>query len=326
MKEEALMRSRLTDSPRRALPTGLMTLMVIALLMFTAGCGSGSDVGDGGTVSTSTTEVLEAITTTTEAPEETTTTTLASDTPATTLPSADTVALKVYFSKDEMVCAASRVVPETQQVGAAAMRALLDGPTEVEKTGGMVGNIPKGTTFLGLTIADGIATVDLSKEYSSGGGSLSMFMRLAEVVFTLTQFPTVQGVDFKLDGEPIDVLGGEGIIIDHPMTRADFEDLSPAILVESPTLGNTVGSPLRVTGTANVFEAAFKIEIVNWDGLIIAEKVAHATSGTGTRGEFDETVSFTVDKRGLGALIVSSESGKDGSPINVIEIPLQLAQ
>jgi len=319
------MRSRLIDLPRRFLTAGLLAVIVAALMIVATGCGSSSDVGDGGTVSTSTTEVVEATTTTTtEAPEDTTTTTSAPETTVTTQPSADTITLKVYFSKDEKICAANRVVSKTQQVGAAAMRALLEGPTEAEKTGGMVSNIPKGTTFLGLAIADGIATVDLSKEYSSGGGSLSMFMRLAEVVFTLTQFSSVEGVNFKLDGEPIDVLGGEGIIIDHPMTRADFEDLSPAILVESPTLGNTVSSPLRVTGTANVFEAVFKIEVVNWDGLIIAEKVAHATSGTGTRGTFDETVSFTVDKPGLGALIVSSESGKDGSPINVIEIPLQL--
>ena len=70
-----------------------------------------------------------------------------------------------------------------------------------------------------------------------------MLMRLAQVVFTLTQFPTVDGVNFKLDGKAIDVLGGEGIIIDHPMSRADYEDMSPAILVESPTVGNSVSSP-----------------------------------------------------------------------------------
>ena len=37
-----------------------------------------------------------------------------------------------------------------------------------------------------------------------------MQTRLAQVVYTLTQFPTVDGVVFSLDGEPIDVLGGEG--------------------------------------------------------------------------------------------------------------------
>ncbi len=108
------------------------------------------------------------------------------------------------------------------------------------------------------------------------------------------------------------------------MDREDYEDMSPAILVESPTLGGTVTSPMRITGTANVFEAVFRINIVNWDGLIIADKVVMASSGTGTRGTFDVTIPFTVDKAGLGGLIVFAESPKDGSQINVIEIPLQL--
>ena len=153
-----------------------------------------------------------------------------------------------------------------------------------------------------------------------------MFTRLAQVVFTLTQFPSVDGVRFKLDGKLIDTLGGEGIIVDEPVGREDYEDMSPAILVESPTVGVTVKSPMRIKGTANVFEAVFQVNIVNWDGLIIAEKIVHATSGTGTRGTFDVTVPFSVDKAGLGGLIVFSESPKDGSQINVVEIPLHLTK
>ncbi len=296
-----------------------LILLVAALALIAAGCGTTGEVGDGGTVSTTepapttTTEAIENTTTT--APSETTTTTVE-----------ETMAVRVYFSCGEQICASTREIPQTLEVGAAAMRALLEGPTDAEREAGMVSNIPDGTTFLGLNIADGVATVDLSREYSSGGGSLSMFMRLAQVVFTLTQFPTVEGVDFKLDGEPIDVLGGEGIIIDRPQTRDDYESMSPAILVESPTLGQTVSSPLRITGTANVFEAVFQVNIVNWDGLIIAEEMVMASSGTGTRGTFDVTVPFTVDQPGLGGLIVFAESPKDGSQINVVEIPLQLAK
>ncbi|MFH0915606.1 MAG: GerMN domain-containing protein [bacterium] len=311
-----------THAPRArvlllALTTGLLVLVLVAVTVTAAGCGVGGDVGDAGTVSTT-----EGTQTTVTTLPEVTTTTVPSQT--TTTVGADTMTVTVYYSRDEKMSAAARTLPKAQEVGAAAMKALLEGPSAEERTAGMFSAIPDGTTFLGLSIKDGVATVDLSREYASGGGSLSMAMRLAEVVFTLTQFPTVDGVNFKLDGKPVDVFGGEGIILDHPVNRTDYEELSPAILVESPTLGDAVGSPLRVVGTANVFEAVFRINIVNWDGLIIADEVVTATSGTGTRGTFDVTIPFTVDRAGLGALIVFAQSPKDGSQIDVVEIPLQL--
>ena len=298
------------------LTAGLLVLVLVAMTVAAAGCGVGDDVGDAGTVST--TEGTQ--TTVTTSPGETTTT-LSSQTTTTLV--GDTMTVNVYYSTNE-ISAATRIIPKTQEVGAAAIRALLEGPTADEQAAGMVTNIPEGTIFLGLSIEDGVATVDLSKEYASGGGSWSMIMRLAEVVFTLTQFPTVDGVNFKLDGQPVGVFGGEGFVLDHPLDRSEYEDLTPAIFVESPTLDTTVSSPLRVTGTANVFEGVFTINVVNWDGLIIADQVVTATSGTGTRGTFDVTIPFTVDRAGLGALIVFAESAKDGSQIDVVEIPLQL--
>jgi germination protein M len=311
------MRIALGGLSGRVYLTGLAILIVAGIVVIAAGCGVSDGVGDGGVVSTT----APSDTTVTEPPGGTTTT-VPSHT-STTL-DGDTMTVNVYFSKGEKMCAVTRVISKTQEVGAASMKALIEGPTAAETEAGMVSNIPDGTTFLGLQIKDGVATVDLSKEYASGGGSLSMFMRLAEVVFTLTQFPTVEGVNFKLDGEAIDVLGGEGIIIDHPQSRVDYEDMSPAILVESPTLGNTVSSPLRVTGTANVFEAAFGIDLVNWDGLIIAKKNVTATSGTGTRGTFDVTIPFTLDKAGTGTIIVYYDSPKDGSRVVVDEIQIWL--
>jgi spore germination protein GerM len=326
------MRASLGDLSKRALAIGLSVALLTLVAAVMVACGMAGQVGDGGTVSsTESPATTESTATTTTAVTESTTTTevnavTTTVSPSTTAQSNEQMTIRVYFCRDdENIWAATRVVPKTQETGAAAMRALLEGPTAAEEEAGMVSCIPEGTMFLGLNIGeDGIATVDLSQEYSSGGGSLSMMMRLAQVVFTLTQFPTVEGVNFKLDGEPIDVLGGEGIIIDHPMNREDYEDMSPAILVESPTLGNTVSSPLRITGTANVFEAVFRINIVNWDGLIIADEVVMASSGTGTRGTFDVTIPFELDREGLGAIIVFSDSPKDGSQINVVEIPLQL--
>src|SRR5207244_9297765 len=84
---------------------------------------------------------------------------------------------------------------------------------------------------------------------------------LAQLVYTLTQFP------------------GSPTAFGH--TRADFEDLTPAILVESPLPFQTVHPPLHATGTENAFEAPFQYELADADGRRVARHFVHATSGSG---------------------------------------------
>jgi hypothetical protein len=176
--------------------------------------------------------------------------------------------------------------------------------------------------LLGIAISNGVATVDLSGAFESGGGSLSMLGRLAQVTYTLTQFPTVSSVVFHIDGKPVSAFGGEGIVLDHPATRASFESVVPAILVESPGRGSAVSSPLRITGTANVFEAQFQAELTDSTGTVIATQSVHATSGTGTRGTFDSNLAFS--STGSAVLKVFDISPKDGSRVDEVQIPLNL--
>jgi hypothetical protein len=234
--------------------------------------------------------------------------------------------LSVYFIRDEKIGTAHREIPHTLQVAAAAMNALLDGPMAEEEDAGLSSAVPVGVTLLGVTIADGVATVDLSEEFESGGGSFSMGARLAQVVYTLTQFPTIETVLFTLEGEPVDVFGGEGLILDHPVGRADFEEFTPAIFVESTAVFDDVSSPVRVWGTGNTFEAAFMVTLRGPDDEIIFEEPAMATSGTGTRGTFDLTFTWDEDLSGEGTLVVWEASAKDGQPINVVEIPVTFGE
>jgi len=144
------------------------------------------------------------------------------------------------------------------------------------------------------------------------------------VVYTLTQFPTVDTVIFKIEGERVTAFGGEGIVLTDPVGPGDFENVTPILLVLTPRTGETVSSPVRVTGTANAFEATFQLEVVDPRGLIVAEQTVMATSGTGTRGTFDVTVPFTIEREGWGAIIVFELSARDGSRTNVEEIPVQM--
>lgn len=210
-------------------------------------------------------------------------------------------------------------------IGAASLRALFAGPTDAERATGVSTAVPAGTELLGLTIGEGVATADLSGEYAAGGGSTSMFVRLAQLTYTLTQFGTVDGVLFTLDGEPIEgAFSSEGIVVDRPMTREDFADLLPPILVESPVIGQAVTSPITVSGTADVFEATVSIGVLDASGAEIARTFTTATCGTGCRGDYSEAVRFRVDRTQPGTVRVYESSAETGEPINVVEIPVTL--
>lgn len=308
---------RSTPTVRRRTHTTLITLgVVLGALLALAGCGYSQTVQDGGPVSTTATTVAQ---------NGETTSSTAPDTSSTTL-SGETIQVSVYFVLNEKMQAIHRTIPYTKQTAAAAVQALVAGPTPEETQLGIFTAIPDGTLLLGVNIEGPTATVDLSREYESGGGSLSMGLRLAQVVYTLTQFPSVETVQFKLDGKPITVFGGEGFLLEHPVGRLDYEDHTPAILVESPTIGDVVTSPLRVHGSSNTFEATSQLQIVDADGRTLVDQFVTATSGSGTRGTWDVTVPFTAEPGTSISLITFEYSAKDGSMINVTEIPLTVGQ
>jgi spore germination protein GerM len=218
-----------------------------------------------------------------------------------------------------------REVPKTKAVASAAMTALIAGPTADESAGRVITSaVPAGTQVLGLSIADGVATVDLSSEFEAGGGSASVLNRLGQVVYTLTQFPTVNAVVFKIEGETVTVFSSEGIVLDGPVTRKTYESLLPAIFVDRPVWGAALGNPGRLTGNADVFEASFRITLLDAAGRTIADEHTMATCGTGCRGTFDLTLGYDVAKGQWGTLRVWVASAMDGRPENVREYPVWL--
>lgn len=225
------------------------------------------------------------------------------------------------FTGNEGLVPVLREVPETKAVATAAMTALLAGPkgAELGSRPAMFTAIPDGTQLLGVTIADGIATADLSREFESGGGSYSVRARLAQVVYTLTQFPTVDGVLFKIAGKPVTTFSSEGLVLDGPVDRADYRDVLPAIFVDRPAWGAAAGNPVEMSGIANVFEAQFRVQILDAAGDILADRAVTATCGTGCWGTFAAKVDYDLAKAQYGTLRVFEPSAKDGSPINVTD-------
>lgn len=216
-----------------------------------------------------------------------------------------------------------RTVTATRAVATAAIRELLGGPLPTEH--GLLTMIPAGTQLLGITIDSRVATVDLSGTFESGGGSASMLGRLAQLVYTVTQFPTVDTIQLRLDGQPVESIGGEGVMVGAGLGRTDSAASLPQIFVDGPAWGGTLPSPGRVTGTADVFEAQFRLQVLDGRRNVLVDMPVHATCGTGCRGTFDVTVRYTTPAAGWGTLRVFDLSAKDGTPVDVSEYPVWLA-
>jgi Sporulation and spore germination/Immunoglobulin-like domain of bacterial spore germination len=224
------------------------------------------------------------------------------------------------FTGDSGLVPVLREIPKTQQVGAAAMQALVGGPDEAELSASpaMYTDVPDGTRFLGLTIDNGIATVNLSKEFEAGGDARAVVGRAAQVVYTLTQFPTIQGVQFQIDGvKPKTIFIGS-------LTRATYTDLLPAIWVDRPAWGGGLGNPGRLTGLANVFEAEFRVQVLSGTGKVLTDEPVTASCGTGCWGTFDVTVHYSVSSAQWGTLRVFDLSAKDGKREHVVDYPVWL--
>ena len=102
---------------------------------------------------------------------------------------------------------------------AAALQALIAGPNDGERARGLTSAIPSRTRLRGVQVQDGIVRADFSSDVEAGGGSSSMLGRFWQIVYTATQFTPVPRVWILIDGQTRTAMGGEGVVIDHPVGR-----------------------------------------------------------------------------------------------------------
>lgn len=247
-------------------------------------------------------------------------TTATSTVPATTPVTGPGTAMRLYFVRAGKVATAGRKAAASN-AKEQAVQALLAGPDDFERSTGMSTSIPTSTKLLNLSIANDTATVDLSNDFQSGGtttGSAdAMQLRVAEVVFTLTQFDDVQQVSITVDGKPLEGAAG--------LKRADLEAVTPKILVDSPVPGESVTPPLAVSGFASVFEGTVSYSVNAPDGAELDHGFTTATDQAWERWfNFTFTSTYTTQRHGLGHVILWEVSMKDGSHMNVYDVPVNM--
>src|SRR6266576_4042299 len=204
--------------------------------------------------------------------------------PAATQSPAREIGLQAWFSRNGKLFVTSRTVPATAGIGQAALDRMLAGPSAAEYAAGLRSRIPATTTVHGVRISAGIATVDLSSSFESAASPPAMPLRIAQVVYTLTQFPAVTGVRFEINGQGVTVIGG--VPVQSPQSRAMDSGYLPAITVQTPVIGEQVTSPVTVSGTADVFEAVVSVRLLDSDGNEVARTFTTAPCRTRCRGDY----------------------------------------
>jgi hypothetical protein len=130
----------------------------------------------------------------------------------------NTMQVKVYWLLEEGPRETTQRIVRTRQVGAAALSELLWGvgprnfagfttaipsPQEVLDYAGRQTDWGPRVRLRKLTIVDGVATADFSKELAAyGGGSARVNAIQEQVTLTLKQFPSVKEVRILVGGKP----------------------------------------------------------------------------------------------------------------------------
>jgi len=102
----------------------------------------------------------------------------------------------------------------------ATLKALMLGPTLQDKAQGALTMIPEGTKLLSVRLHDKTALVNFSDEFQQNTSGLEgLAGQLREVVWTATQFGSVDAVQILINGQTVDTLG-DGISVAAPLTRS----------------------------------------------------------------------------------------------------------
>ena len=135
--------------------------------------------------------------------------------------------VSVYFLQGEQLTHVSR----PGSTAADAVRQLVAGPTRAERRRGFRTYVPAGTPVNSVTVANGLATVDLGSAFVSDGNAESLLARLSELVRTLTGVQGTTQVQLLINGAPVSGVF-PGIATSGPVTFHTLQ--TPNVPVPQP--------------------------------------------------------------------------------------------
>lgn len=185
--------------------------------------------------------------------------------------------------------------------------------------------IPPEVQILSLALTDGAGgqtwVADMNEAFLEGaGGLLADVSMLNQLVYTITEETSVDRVTFTVNGEPIEAYGTEGIVLTDPVSRETYIDELALIFVTQPIMEDEF--TYIVAGRANTFEGSLSVRVLDESGAIIHEEPTQASCGSGCWGGFGVGIGKDLIEPGSSSIQLLDYSAEDGSPQNIITIPI----
>jgi hypothetical protein len=132
----------------------------------------------------------------------------------------------VYMVRKGRLIGVTTELPSAPSRPEALLAAVLQGPPDARRA---TSAIPPGTSALDVGVVSGVATVNLSQEFTRGAARETLALRVAQIVYTLTEDPNVVSVVFAIEGTPAPVITGDARVPDRPLPvgREDYARFAP---------------------------------------------------------------------------------------------------
>ena len=154
--------------------------------------------------------------------------------------------VSLYFadSSGKYLIREERTLPKTLSLGRETVTQWLKGP--LNKNNSIQPVVSPTTTLLDISLKEGIATVDLSKEFLKPYQKVSSEVEIYGLVNTLTQFSTIKEVRLRIEGKMLNKLGN--LDTSHLVNKASLIKGSTEASPVLPTAGSPQGTPGSNTG------------------------------------------------------------------------------
>ncbi len=130
----------------------------------------------------------------------------------------------LYLVKGERLLPVRRQLP-APVTPAAVLEAVAAGPSPRDSAQGLRSSLV--TSVMLERIAGGTATVRLERSFVAADVR-EQILALAQLVYTMTELPGIQGVRFSFDGQPAEVPTAEGSLKAGTANRGDYATVGPA--------------------------------------------------------------------------------------------------